>query len=52
MFNAPDTVKRLAARFRYSQKFMQDDPWAKRASGERSDLHSHIATVRPAPELV
>jgi nitrite reductase (NADH) large subunit len=27
---------------------MQDDPWAKRASGDRSDLHQHLATVRPA----
>jgi nitrite reductase (NADH) large subunit len=40
-------VVRYAARFRYSQQFMQDDPWAKRAAGERRDLHAHIATVRP-----
>jgi nitrite reductase (NADH) large subunit len=40
-------VARYAARFRYSQQFMQDDPWAKRAAGERRDLHAHIATVRP-----
>jgi nitrite reductase (NADH) large subunit len=26
---------------------MQDDPWAKRAAGERPDLHSHIGEVRP-----
>jgi nitrite reductase (NADH) large subunit len=45
-------VKKLAARFRYSQKFMQDDPWAQRAAGDRADLHSHLATVRPAPEYV
>ncbi len=50
MFSEPDTVKRLAARFRYSQKFMQDDPWAQRAAGDRRDLHSHLATVRPATE--
>jgi len=50
LFAEPDTVKRLAARFRYSQKFMQDDPWEKRAAGERRDLHSHLATVRPATE--
>ena len=47
MFDDPDAVRRLAARFRYSQKFMQDDPWAKRAAGERRDLHSHIGEVRP-----
>lgn len=40
-------VARYAARFRYSQQFMQDDPWARRAAGERRDLHAHIATVRP-----
>ncbi|MXP40521.1 nitrite reductase large subunit [Altererythrobacter soli] len=49
MFDDPEAVKRLAARFRYSQTFMQDDPWAKRAAGDRSDLHSHLATVVPAP---
>ncbi|RXZ65547.1 nitrite reductase large subunit NirB [Pelagerythrobacter rhizovicinus] len=48
MFDDPDAVRRLAARFRHSQKFMQDDPWAKRAAGERRDLHSHLATVVPA----
>jgi nitrite reductase (NADH) large subunit len=25
---------------------MQDDPWAKRAAGERRDLQSHIADIR------
>jgi len=50
LFDDPQAVKRLAARFRYSQKFMQDDPWARRAAGERRDLHSHLATVRPATE--
>ena len=52
LFDDPDTVRRLAARFRHSQSFMQDDPWAQRAAGDRADLHSHIATVRPAPEYV
>ena len=52
MFDDPEAVRRLAARFRYSQTFMQDDPWAKRAEGERADLHQHLATVRPAPEFV
>src|SRR5690606_35059247 len=48
MFDDPEAVRRLAARFRYSQKFMQDDPWARRAAGERGDLHRHLATVVPA----
>jgi nitrite reductase (NADH) large subunit len=42
-----EAVRALAARFRYSQLFMQDDPWARRAAGERADLHRHIAEVRP-----
>ena len=47
LFDDPQSVPALAARFRYSQKFMQDDPWAKRAAGERADLHSHLAEIRP-----
>jgi nitrite reductase (NADH) large subunit len=47
MFDDPERVGRLARRFRYSQQFMQDDPWARRAAGERADLHRHLATVRP-----
>jgi nitrite reductase (NADH) large subunit len=52
LFDDPDAVTRLAARFRYSQQFMQDDPWAKRAAGEESELHQHMAEVRPLPEFV
>jgi len=44
-------VERYAARFRYSQQFMQDDPWAKRAAGEDAKLHQHLAEVRPFPTL-
>ncbi|MEO6151949.1 MAG: nitrite reductase large subunit NirB [Croceibacterium sp.] len=47
LFAEPDTVRRLALRFRYSQQFMQDDPWAKRAAGADSELHQHLAEVRP-----
>ncbi|MEO6093666.1 MAG: nitrite reductase large subunit NirB [Novosphingobium sp.] len=47
LFDDPEAVRRLAARFRHSQLFTQDDPWAKRAAGDRRDLHSHIAVVRP-----
>ncbi len=47
LFGDPDAVRKLAARFRYSQKFMQDDPWAKRAAGEDAELHQHLAEVRP-----
>jgi len=47
LFDDPDAVHRLAARFRISQQFMQDDPWARRAAGERRDLHSHLGEVRP-----
>ena len=47
LFDDPGAVAALAARFRFSQTFMQDDPWAKRAAGERADLHQHLAEVRP-----
>ena len=50
LFDEPGRVAELAARFHYSQQFMQDDPWAKRAAGERADLHSHIGTI-PAAAL-
>ena len=49
LFGDPDAVRQLAARFRYSQQFMQDDPWAKRASGDEAELHQHLAEVRPLP---
>jgi nitrite reductase (NADH) large subunit len=44
----------LTARFHFSQRFMQDDPWAKRAAGEDYKLHQHLAEIRPlaAPALV
>ena len=47
LFGDPDTVRQFAARFRYAQQFMQDDPWAKRVAGERRDLHAHLGEVRP-----
>ncbi len=47
LFGSDDAVAQLAARFRHSQQFMQDDPWAKRAAGEDAELHSHLAEVRP-----
>ena len=37
----------LRSRFLYSQSFMQDDPWAKRAAGEDEKLHQHMAEIRP-----
>jgi len=38
----------LRARFLYSQSFLQDDPWARRAAGEDWKLHQHLAEIRPA----
>lgn len=46
LFDDPDAVRKLAIRFRYSQQFMQDDPWAKRAAGDEFELHQHLAEVR------
>ena len=39
--------KALAKRFAFSQSVYQVDPWAKRAAGEDSKLHQHLAEVRP-----
>jgi nitrite reductase (NADH) large subunit len=47
LLDDPEAVEKLARRFHYSQQFMQDDPWAARAAGERADLHAHLAEVRP-----
>jgi nitrite reductase (NADH) large subunit len=47
LLDDPESIPTLAARFRHSQSFMQDDPWAKRAAGEDSHLHQHLAEVRP-----
>ena len=47
LLDDPDTVPRLAQHFRWTQTFMQDDPWAKRAAGEDAELHQHLAEVRP-----
>ena len=47
LFDDPESVRKLAARFRFSQQHSQDDPWARRASGEAAELHQHLAEVRP-----
>ena len=47
LFDDSKEVRRLAARFRYSQKFWQVDPWERRAAGAHAELHSHLAEVRP-----
>jgi nitrite reductase (NADH) large subunit len=52
LFDDPAAVGILAARFRHSQQFMQDDPWAKRVAGEDAELHQHMAEVRPFPANV
>ena len=49
LFDDPEAVAALARRFHFSQSFMQDDPWAKRAAGADAQLHQHLAEVRPFP---
>lgn len=49
LYDDPGAVKTLAARFHYSQQFMQDDPWAQRAAGDRADLHSHVGRITAGP---
>lgn len=52
LFDSDQSVPVLAARFRYSQQFMQNDPWAERAAGKEAELHQHLAEVRPFPTNV
>jgi len=42
----------LAARFRFSQRFMQDDPWAARAEGSDREHYAPMARFTPVEELV
>ena len=51
LFEDPAAIPALAARFRFSQQFWQDDPWAKRAGGHQRELHRHLATIRPEMEV-
>ena len=50
LFDTPDSVRHLAARFRHSQRFSQVDPWARRAAGEDAGLHHPLGEVR-LPEM-
>lgn len=49
LYDDPESVSKLAARFYYSQQFMQDDPWAQRVAGDRADLHSHVGSISAGP---
>ncbi|PXA92965.1 nitrite reductase large subunit, partial [Nostoc sp. 3335mG] len=39
----------LAERFLFSQRFMQDDPWAARVAGAEREHHAPMATFTPTP---
>ena len=41
----------LAERFRFSQRFTQDDPWAARAQGADREQHAPMATFTPMREM-
>ena len=49
----PDADARsdLARRFRFSQTFSQDDPWAARADGAEREHHAPMARFQPVEEL-
>jgi nitrite reductase (NADH) large subunit len=40
----------LAARFRLSQSFSQDDPWAARVAGDQARQYAHLGEFRPHPQ--
>ena len=49
----PDVEARaaLAARFFYSQRFSQDDPWAQRVAGAEREHHAPMARFQPQEEM-
>ena len=47
----PEGRAALAERFRYSQQFSQDDPWAARAGGADREQHAHLGEFRPFPAI-
>lgn len=49
----PDAEARaaLAARFFYSQRFSQDDPWAQRVAGAEREHHAPLARFQPQEEM-
>ncbi|WP_374943788.1 nitrite reductase large subunit NirB [Sphingomonas sp.] len=51
LFDDPDAVAAYAARFRFSQRFTQDDPWAARAAGADRELHAPMARFQPQEEM-
>ncbi|WP_242117141.1 nitrite reductase large subunit NirB [Sphingomonas lacusdianchii] len=42
----------LAERFLFSQRFMQDDPWAARVAGADREQHAPMATFTPKQEVL
>lgn len=42
----------LAERFLFSQRFMQDDPWAARVAGAEREHHAPMATFTPKQEVL
>ena len=52
LFDDPDAVAACAARFRFSQQFMQDDPWAARVAGADRQQHAPMALFQPHDEKV
>ena len=50
LLDNPDAVPAYAERFRFSQRFTQDDPWAKRVAGEDREQHAPLASFQPRVE--
>ncbi len=48
LLDDPDAIAAYAARFRFSQRFMQDDPWAARVKGADREQHAPMAAFQPA----
>ncbi|HEX8485430.1 (2Fe-2S)-binding protein, partial [Sphingomonas sp.] len=50
LLDDPDERAAMAKRFRHSQTFMQDDPWAARADGADREQHAPMARFTPVRE--
>ena len=50
LLDDPDAVPAYAERFRFSQRFTQNDPWAKRVAGEDREQHAPMASFKPQVE--
>ncbi len=50
LLDDPSAIPAYAERFRFSQRFTQDDPWAARVKGAEREQHAPMAAFQPRVE--